>query len=414
MEHKVVFLMFIFIIYSFLGWFFESLRASIKQKRFINRGILNGPFGIVYGLAAVTISIAFFDTKNIFLIFIGSTVYSSFIELAAGKLLEIFRFGRWWDYSKKKYNLEGYICLQSSLLWGLLGSIVLLVGNPLMDKFFHVFDYEILKIVVLSILILMIVDFIISYLSLTKNHTNKVISSKESNISDEVISRVEKAYPTTKKGTFSEDAFNIYKFLIYLIVGGTIGCMCEMVFCRFTMGQWMSRSSLIYGEISLVWGLALAFFTALLHMYRKQSSLFVFVYGLIIGTFFEYICGSFCEFFYGYSFWDYNHLPLNINGRVQIVFALIWGFSALVYIKVVYKHVNRIVNKIPERIGKIVITVLSVILIIDTVISIQAGMRFTERHNGLDAPSNVLEEICDKYYTDEFMTNRFKNLKIVR
>ncbi len=414
MEHKVIFLSFIFIVYSFVAWIFETSRASIKQKKFVNRGILNGPFVIVYGLAAVIISIAFFDTKNIPLIFIGSTIYSSFLELCAGKLLEVFNIGRWWDYSKKKFNLEGYICLQSSLCWGVLGSLVLLIFNPLLEKLFYLFNYEVIKIVIISVLILMVIDFIITYLSLTKDHTKKVVSSKQSEkLSAEVVNRVKEAYPNTKKGTFSEDAFNVYKFLIYLIVGGSIGCACEMVFCRFTMGQWMSRSSLIYGEISLVWGLALAFFTVLLHMYRKQSNLFVFIYGLIIGTFFEYICGSFCEFFYGYSFWDYKHLPLNINGRVQIVFALIWGFSALVYIKFIYKHVNKVVNKIPERIGKIVITVLSVLLIIDVAISVGAGMRFTERLNGLQ-PSNVFEEFCDKHYSDEFMTNRFKNLKIVR
>ena len=413
MEHKIVFLMFIFVIYSFLGWTIESLRSSIKQKKLVNRGILNGPFVIVYGLTAIIITIAFFDTKNIPLIFIGAFIYSSFTELAAGKILEIFNKGKWWDYSNRKFNIGGYICLQSSLLWALLGTLVVLVCNPLLNNFFHLFNYDFLKIFNISMLILMVIDFVISYISLTKDHSSKIVSSKSNkDLSDEVIQRVKNAYPTTRNNTFNENAFNIYKFMIYMVLGGVIGCACETVFCRYTMNQWMSRSSLIYGEISLVWGLALALFTTFLHMYRKKSNLFLFVCGFVIGTAFEYICGSFCEFFYGYSFWDYNHLPLNINGRVQIVFALIWGFAALIYIKVIYKYANKVIEKIPERIGKIIITLVVALLLIDTAISIGAGMRFTERQNGLE-PSNVFEKFCDKYYTDEFMTNRFKSLKIM-
>ena len=177
MEHKVMFLSFIFIIYSFLGWLFESLRISIKERKIVNRGMLNLPFVIVYGLAAVMIQIAFFDTRNFILIFIGSTIYTSFLELSAGKVLEIFNKGRWWDYSNKKFNIEGYICLQMSLLWGLLGTISFLYFNPLLLKLFNYLNYFAFKIVIISILIAMVIDFIISYLSLSKSKNNKVVKA---------------------------------------------------------------------------------------------------------------------------------------------------------------------------------------------------------------------------------------------
>ena len=414
MENKIVYLAFIFLIYSFLGWVIESLILSIINKRFINRGVLTGPFVITYGVAAILLSIAFFDTTSIPLIFIGSLIYTTFIQLTAGKILTAFKLGRWWDYSHIKFNLEGLICLQGSLAWALLSTIGLLVLNPLLHNLFIQFDYSIIKIVLIVILILLIVDFIISYLSLTKKNANKVINSKSSSsISNDVIKRISLAYPTIKsKKVFSEDTFNIYKFFIYLGFGGFLGCMCEMVFCRITMGIWMSRSSLLYGEISLVWGLAFALFTTYLHMYRKQSSLFVFIYGLVLGTAFEYLCGSFCEYLYGYSFWDYNHLPLNINGRVQIVFVIIWGFSALIYIKFVYKFINSLIIKIPEKIGKTIISILIIVLLLDISISVFAGIRFSERHKGYP-PSNYLDELCDKYYTDEYLQRRFKTLKIM-
>ena len=127
---------------------------------------------------------------------------------------------------------------------------------------------------VLAILIIIIIDFIISYIVLTKDK-NKIVKSKTANdISSDIYNRISIAYPDiNKKSAFDDDAFNIYKFVIYLILGGFLGCMCEMVYCRITMGIWMSRSSLLYGEISLVWGLAFALFTTYLHIYRKKSNL---------------------------------------------------------------------------------------------------------------------------------------------
>ena len=100
MEHKITFLMFIFVIYSFIGWLFESFAISIEQKKIVNRGMLNLPLCVVYGLTAIILSIAFFDTKNIILIFIGTMIYATFMEIIAGKILEVFNKGRWWDYSK--------------------------------------------------------------------------------------------------------------------------------------------------------------------------------------------------------------------------------------------------------------------------------------------------------------------------
>ena len=413
MEHKMVYLLFIFIVYSFVGWFFESLLTSIKEKRFVNRGMLNLPFVIVYGITAMVISVAFYDTTNIILIFIGSCIYSSIIELSAGKLLELLNKGRWWDYSKKPFNIDGYICLEVSIVWGLLGIVSCLLVNPLLANIFNMCNYYVLRIIVMVVLIAMVIDFIISYISLIRDKSSKIVKSKHTtNLLNHTFNRIVYAYPIKKNNnTFSRDSFNTYKFLLYLIVGGVLGCLCEMVFCRFTMHKWMSRSSLLFGEISLVWGLALAIFTAFLHMHRKESSLFIFVYGLLLGTSFEYFCGSLCEYLYNYAFWSYKHLPLNINGRIQLVFALIWGVVAVVYIKYVYKFLNKLIEKIPESFGKVFITVITILLLADVAISTTAGIRFNERRENLP-PSNIVEEYCDKYFTDEYMLNRFKNLKL--
>ena len=123
-------LLWLFLIYSFLGWIFEAVVGTIKNKRFTNRGFSTGPFCIVYGIAAVTMQVTLADLMNnpVFL-FIGCGIQATFIEWFTGKLLELVNRRKWWDYSNKKWNFDGYICLEYTLLWGILGFVSVKYGN---------------------------------------------------------------------------------------------------------------------------------------------------------------------------------------------------------------------------------------------------------------------------------------------
>ena len=132
---------------------------------------------------------------------------------------------------------------------------------------------------------------------------------------------------------------------------------------------------------------------------------------MVIGTAFEYLAASCIIFVYNVSFWDYSAFPLNIHGRVCLLFSFYWGLMGLLYIKFVYPPLNNLIDKIPEKLGKTITVVLTVLLAFDTVISIAAGMRYKERREYENSPSNRIEEICDKYYPDDYMQNRFKTLE---
>ena len=114
-----------FFIYAFLGWCGEVVYAAAIEKRFVNRGFLNGPVCPIYGLGVVLI--AFFMRPfqgSLAALMIGSMILGSALEWAAGYLLEkIFR-QKWWDYSNEPHNLNGYICLRFSVLWGFAGAVV--------------------------------------------------------------------------------------------------------------------------------------------------------------------------------------------------------------------------------------------------------------------------------------------------
>lgn len=413
-NERVLYLVFIFVLYSFLGWCIASLYTTIKEHKFVNKGILNGPMIITCGFSAILLTITFYGETNLLLIYVGSAIYISFAQLLGGKLLEELGRTRWWDYSKKRFNLEGYICLEHSLLFGFLGLFLLKVLNPLSSKLFHAIRPNMLRFSLIVSIGIMILDLLLSIWALRKLKNGNLKQMEEKNwLAREVYLRIASAYPKVKekKRVLDKDNFGIYKFLLILIISGTLGCLIEMVYCRFSLGEWMSRSSLLYGEISLVWGLCVALFSIFLHMNRNKSNLFLFIYAMIIGSAFEYLAASCIIFVYNVSFWDYSQLPFNIHGRICLLFAFYWGVMGLLYIKLIYPTLNNLIDKIPEKPGKIITVILTTLLMVDIFISVAAGMRYKERRELQNNPSNKIEEICDRYYTDEYMQNRFKTLK---
>ena len=123
----------IYLIYSFLGWVGETVVATVKDKRFANRGMAAGPFCFVYGTTGVLLAVGFTDlrTDPVYLFF-ACALAATIVEWLTAKLLERLHRRKWWDYSGKKFNLNGYVCLQYSLLWGVLGTVSVLWGNDLL------------------------------------------------------------------------------------------------------------------------------------------------------------------------------------------------------------------------------------------------------------------------------------------
>lgn len=119
------------LIYSFLGWVGEVLYAYYRRGHFVNRGFLYGPLCPIYGVSITAIVTALEPlAQNIFMIFMGSVVITTLAEYITSSILEKFFDSKWWDYSNKKFNLKGRICLSFSLLWGLAGTIMYKLVHP--------------------------------------------------------------------------------------------------------------------------------------------------------------------------------------------------------------------------------------------------------------------------------------------
>ena len=126
------FYLWFFFIYAFLGWCAEVIYATVNSRKFVNRGFLNGPVCPIYGFGVVIIIICLTPLKdNIILSYIGSVVLISSLELLTGWLLEKSFHQKWWDYADMPFNINGYICLKFSLMWGLVCLVILNMIHPI-------------------------------------------------------------------------------------------------------------------------------------------------------------------------------------------------------------------------------------------------------------------------------------------
>lgn len=123
-----------FVVYSFLGWCLEVVFCSVNTGHWVNRGFLNGPVCPIYGFGMVIVLVCLTPlSNNLLLLFAGSFVLTSTLELITGFVLKKAFHTTWWDYTDQPFNIGGYVCLKFSLAWGLGGmAAVRLLHPPIM------------------------------------------------------------------------------------------------------------------------------------------------------------------------------------------------------------------------------------------------------------------------------------------
>ena len=238
---------------SFGGWCLETVRAAFKRKRFVNRGLVNGPFCVIYGIVLVALTL-FYRELPLFWLFCGAAILGTVVEWIAGHLIEQMWHERWWDYSDVKWNLDGYICLPMSMLWGALGLITVRWGNGLMVRLFRLFPDRIQGIVIWALVIGIAVDIaatviIISGKSGSLRRWERIdrwftgVSLRIGRrIYRLVEGRIDHAYPRIRTVREKErsEAFAagccFYKIMWLFVIGSFLGDITETIFCRLKAG----------------------------------------------------------------------------------------------------------------------------------------------------------------------------------
>lgn len=428
----------LFLAYSFLGWVLETAAGTIKKKRFTNRGFTTGPFCGVYGTAAVLMAAALQELRgNPVFLFLGCAAVATAVEWITGKTLERLNRKKWWDYSEKRWNFDGYICLSYSVLWGILGFVAVRWGDDFFIWLYHALPGFAAKTVTFAAAAVVFCDTAASLATVryVRQRSLRVLKTAGEStpvrkfqyrtavltrrlgkaIEAGVERRMEKAYPLifeaaeqiTKRKVFAEGC-GFYKLFWLFLIGAVLGDLVETVFCRLTAGVWMSRSSLVWGPFSIVWGLAIATATALLYKDREKPDRHLFFIGTVLGGAYEYVCSVFTELVFGTVFWDYSEIPFNLGGRINLLYCFFWGIAAVIWIKGLYPFFSGWIEKIPVLWGYILTWVLVVFMASNIVVSSMALIRYDRRSEGMQA-DNVIEKLLDEHFDDERMERIYPN-----
>lgn len=202
----------LYFIYSIIGWFLEVGLAFYEHKKFVNRGFLIGPYCPIYGVGCLLLTILLSKYINepgvifAFSIFICAT-----LEYLTSYLMEkIFKL-RWWDYSNMKFNINGRICLETLIPFGIIGVLVVKYISPFLINTVNSINFNVLVIINIIILSILITDILISFnvvfnlknvtRNLNKDSTGEIKKAIYKFIHNNIFmyNRIVKAFPNMKK-----------------------------------------------------------------------------------------------------------------------------------------------------------------------------------------------------------------------
>ena len=180
-----------FFIYGFLGWCTEVTYAAVKDKKFINRGFLKGPICPIYGVGVVLVIVVLEPFhNNIPLLFITAVILVSLLEGLTGFVLEKVFHNKWWDYSNRRFNIGGYVCLRFSLIWGVACVVVIEFVHTIFQVLVEHLpsDLDLILIIVFGVLLLLdTITTVVNTAKMSKHFAYmESIANELHNISDDI------------------------------------------------------------------------------------------------------------------------------------------------------------------------------------------------------------------------------------
>ena len=169
MLNVICFYFLLFLIYSFIGWSIEVVGKLIEKHRFINRGFLIGPICPIYGWGCLFMILLLTRYKgDPIVLFWMAILICSILEYFTSYIMEKLFKLRWWDYSDKRFQINGRVCLENAFLFGILGLLMVLFINPFFNNLLDMIPIMILRIVVGIVFVLFLIDLIVSFYVIKK------------------------------------------------------------------------------------------------------------------------------------------------------------------------------------------------------------------------------------------------------
>ena len=204
--------------------------------------------------------------------------------------------------------------------------------------------------------------------------------------------------------------FNFYKLFWVYFIGSFIGVILETFWCMLRFRKFESRKGVIYGPFNPVYGLGALVMTLSLFWLKKERDLWVLMFGALIGSVYEYLCSFIQEKIFGSVSWDYKEFPLNLHGRINLLYCIFWGILALVWNKDIYPFISNIIENIPNEFGVSLTWICFIFTIGDILISGIAVHRMKQRLECKEA-SNKFWLWIDKHYPDKKLKRIYANMQ---
>ncbi len=200
----------------------------------------------------------------------------------------------------------------------------------------------------------------------------------------------------------------LYNLLYIFIITSICGYFIELIWSFITKGIFINHSAVVIGPFNFAYGICGVILTLLLYKFKDESYLKIFLLSFIGGSILEYIMSWGMELVLGFTAWDYSDSFLNINGRICLLFSIFWGILGIVWIKVLYPQIEKMLNKINPKIYKIMIICLTIFLLFDILLTISCVDRARESDKGIP-PSNSYERFLDNTFNSKYLKNMFNN-----
>ncbi len=412
------------LIYSFVGWAAEAGWYAVTRRKFCNRGILSLPLVLCYGFTFdLLILVLPTLAGHPILSFLAVMVITSVTEGIADHFFHRVGPKIQWQAEHSRLLSGTGKGLLASLAVSAVYYIVYLIIHPLLLAGVLLLPEPAKAVIVWIVLALIALDFAAVFYAVRTGDASQYQRRQAgggqgklaARIYNAVWKRLRRAYPDiqavdgdAKRAIFAK-GLCWDKLVWVFLISALLGDIIETFWCGLVDGQWMNRSSVLYGPFSFVWGLGAVVLTVTLQRLAEKNDRYVFAAGFVIGGVYEYMCSVFTELVFGTVFWDYSEMPLNIGGRTNVLFCFFWGVLAVAWIKMIYPPMSKGIESLPALTGKILTWVVVFVMACNAVLTSAAMLRYSTRPEQ-PQPANAFEEFIDRQYGDGYMERRWPNM----
>ncbi|MEG2348657.1 MAG: putative ABC transporter permease [Clostridia bacterium] len=209
------------------------------------------------------------------------------------------------------------------------------------------------------------------------------------------------------------NGLNFYKLFWIFFIGCFAGVVIEMIWCLLKNGVIQSRTALVLEPLNPVYGIGAVLISICFIRFKNKNNILIFLGSMIVGGIFESVCSLFQELAFGTVSWNYGPESLGIFGRTSLIYCIFWGILGVVWVRIIYPLLSKIIEKIPNNVGKVLTYILLIIVLFDIMVSTFAVYRQSQRRISVPANSKI-DTFFDTHYNDNILKEIYPNMIIVK